>query len=159
MQPRIELVPEKKLVGKSITMSLIDNKTFDLFSGFMPNRKQVKNNIGLDIYEVTEYSLHHFKSFNPNNTFTKWATVEVENFEDIPQEMESISLESGLYAVFTYKGLAKDFSNIMQYIFTDWLPKSEYKLDNRPHFNILGEKYIKDAPESEEEVYIPILKK
>ncbi|WP_452229588.1 GyrI-like domain-containing protein [Lacinutrix sp. MEBiC02404] len=156
MQPRIESISGKKLVGQSIKMSLIDNKTFELFSGFMPNRKQVKNSIGSAIYEITEYSIDHFKSFHPNNTFTKWATMEVENFDNIPEEMHHISIESGLYAVFTYKGLAKDFSKVMQYIFTEWLQKSEYALDNRAHFNVLGDKYIKDSPDAEEEVYIPI---
>lgn len=156
MKPRIVTIQEKKLVGKSLAMSLIDNKTFELFSSFMPNKKQIKNSIGNDIYEITEYNIAHFKSFNPNNTFKKWATLEVEDLENVPQEMNSISIESGLYAVFTYKGLAKDFSNLMQYIFTEWLPKSEYTLDNRAHFNLLGNKYIKDSPESQEDVYIPI---
>ena len=156
MYPRIESLPEKKLVGKCLTMSLIDNKTFELFSGFMPNRGQIQNSLGTDIYEVMEYDTTYFKPFNPNNTFKKWASFEVESFEEIPEDMNTLSLEGGLYAVFTYKGLAKDFSNLIQYVFTDWLPKSEYTLDNRPHFNVLGEKYIKDSPDSEEEVFIPI---
>jgi AraC family transcriptional regulator len=156
MQPRIESVPEKKLVGTSVSMSLIDNKTFELFSSFMTNRKQVKNSLGTAIYEVMEYDAAHFKNFNPNKSFKKWATLEVGNFEAIPENMNTLVLESGLYAVFTYKGLAKDFSNLMQYVFTEWLPKSEYALANRPHFNVLGDKYIKDSPDSEEEVYIPI---
>lgn len=156
MQPRIESVPEKKLVGNAVTMSLIDNKTFELFSGFMPNRKQVKCSVGAAIYEVMEYDAAHFKNFNPNKTFKKWATLEVENLEEIPESMSTLVLENGLYAVFTYKGLAKDFSNLMQYVFTEWLPKSEYALDHRAHFNVLGDKYIKDSPDSEEEVYIPI---
>lgn len=156
MKPRIVTIQKKKLIGKSIDMSLINNKTFELFSGFMPNKKQIKNTINSDIYEISEYDLVYFKSFNPNSIFKKWATVEVENFEDIPQNMSSITIESGLYAVFTYQGLAKDFSNLMQYIFTEWLPKSAYTLDNRAHFNLLGSKYIKDSPDSQEDVYIPI---
>ncbi|MBU2940652.1 GyrI-like domain-containing protein [Lacinutrix sp. C3R15] len=159
MQPRIESVSEKKLVGQSVEMSLINNKTFKLFSSFMPNRKQVQNSLGNAIYEVMLYDAEYFKNFAPNNMFTKWATIEVKNVENIPEGMQSISLKSGLYAVFTYKGLAKDFSNLMQYVFTEWLPKSEYTLDNRPHFNILGNKYIQDSPESEEDVYIPIQRK
>jgi AraC family transcriptional regulator len=43
-----------------------------------------------------------------------------------------------------------------QYIFGTWLPNSEYVLDNRPHFEILGEKYKNDDPTSEEEIWIPI---
>lgn len=156
MQPRIESISEKKLVGKFVEMSLIDNKTLELFSSFMPYQKEVKNSISSAIYEVMQYDAAYFKSFNPNNRFKKWGTLEVENLEEIPENMHTLVIETGLYAVFTYKGLAKDFSNLMQYVFTEWLPKSAYRLDNRPHFNVLGNKYIKNSPDSEEDVYIPI---
>jgi AraC family transcriptional regulator len=33
---------------------------------------------------------------------------------------------------------------------------SKYLLDNRPHFETLGEKYKNEDPSSEEEVWIPI---
>jgi AraC family transcriptional regulator len=50
----------------------------------------------------------------------------------------------------------KDFGSFMNYIFMEWLPQSNYQLDNRPHFQILGEKYKHNQPDSEEEVWIPI---
>jgi AraC family transcriptional regulator len=33
---------------------------------------------------------------------------------------------------------------------------SAYDLDNRPHFEILGEKYKNESPDSEEELWIPV---
>ncbi len=39
------------------------------------------------------------------------------------------------------------------------LPNSEYELENRPHFEVLGEKYKNNDPNSEEEIWIPIKKK
>jgi AraC family transcriptional regulator len=36
------------------------------------------------------------------------------------------------------------------------LPGSDYSLDSRAHFEILGKKYKHDDPNSEEEVWIPI---
>jgi AraC family transcriptional regulator len=36
------------------------------------------------------------------------------------------------------------------------LPKSEYELDYRPHFEILGEKYKNNDQLSEEDIFIPI---
>ena len=36
---------------------------------------------------------------------------------------------------------------------------SEYEFDNRPQFEILGEKYKNNAPDSEEEIWIPIKKR
>ncbi|MFM9945765.1 MAG: GyrI-like domain-containing protein, partial [Bacteroidia bacterium] len=41
-------------------------------------------------------------------------------------------------------------------IYGTWIPNSEYNLDNRPHFEILGEKYKNNHPDSEEEIWIPI---
>ncbi|WP_396600492.1 GyrI-like domain-containing protein [Algibacter sp. R77976] len=159
MEPRIELIKQKKLIGHSISMSLTDNKTFDLFTGFMPKRKQISNALSDDKFEVMIYDSLHFKNFNPNKTFIKWATLEVSDFNTIPEGMKDLTIENGLYAIFKYRGFAKNFGGFMNYVFTEWFPQSEYTLDNRPHFNVLGDKYIKNNPNSEEDVYIPIKKK
>ena len=157
--PTIVEVSEKKLVGHNLEMSLVNNITRELFSGFMPKRNLISNTISNDIYEVIKYDASHFKNFSPTNLFTKWGTFEVSSFDAIPESMESLTLDKGMYAVFRYKGLAKDFGTLMQYIYGQWIPQSEYVLDNRPHFNVLGEKYKNNDPDSEEDVYIPIKKK
>ena len=156
--PSIETINNKKLVGHSTEMSVAENKTFELFSDFMPNRKQIKNTIGEDIYEVLLYDATYFETFNPSNKFIKWATVEVLNYKAVPEGMDSLDVKEGLYAVFKYKGMAENFHKLMTYIFTEWLPKSAYQLDNRPHFQIVGNKYKNGSPDSEEDVYIPIKK-
>ncbi|MDT0557503.1 GyrI-like domain-containing protein [Ichthyenterobacterium sp. W332] len=154
--PKIEQVSKKVLVGHSVEMSLQENKTFELFSGFMPKRKQIVNAISEDIYEVMLYNNTHFKAFSPKNTFTKWATLEVSNTDKIPNHINTLVIDEGLYAVFLYKGLPKDFGRLMRYILSEWLPQSNYQLDHRPHFNVLGEAYKRNHPDSEEKVYIPI---
>ena len=69
--------------------------------------------------------------------------------------METFLLEGGLYAVFIHRGSSTDTSTF-HYIFSTWLPKSNYILDSRPHFEVLGEKYKNGDPDSEEEIWIPI---
>jgi len=70
MQPRIEILPEKKLVGKSIKMSLANNKTNELWSSFMPKKREIKNTIGSDLYSIQIYDkLLNFKDFNPQTEF------------------------------------------------------------------------------------------
>ena len=69
--------------------------------------------------------------------------------------MQTLILEEGTYAVFDYKGSGND-NRIFEYIFGTWLPQSEYELDKRPHFEVLGEKYKNNDPDSEEEIWIPI---
>ena len=157
MIPRIETLPKKKLIGRSVTMSLADDKTSALWQGFMPRRQQIKNTLGTDFYCIQVYDkLLDFKDFNTNTVFEKWAAIEVLVFNDVPDEMKTFTLMGGLYAVFIHKGSARDFHKTAQFIFGHWLPSSEYILDSRDHFEVLGEKYKNNSPDSEEEVWIPI---
>jgi AraC family transcriptional regulator len=156
MQARIETLTGKKLVGKRMTMSFADNKTFELWKNFMPRLKDIQNKIGTDLYSMQIYTPSFFDRFNPEVEFEKWAAIEVTDFETVPDEMEAFALQGGLYAVFFYKGAASEAAGTFRYILGTWLPNSEYALDNRPHFEILGEKYKKDDPGSEEEIWIPI---
>jgi AraC family transcriptional regulator len=156
MEPRIENLAGKKLIGKRMVMSFHANKTGDLWRGFMPRRKEIQNNIGTELYSMQIYPPLFFENFNPDTAFEKWAVVEVTDFDAIPTEMESVTLPGGLYAVFLYKGAASDGAKTFQYILGAWLPNSGYRLDIRPHFEILGEKYKNEDPDSEEEIWIPI---
>ena len=157
MIPRIETLTEKKLIGKRMKMTLSDNKTRELWRNFMPRRKEIKNNLTNELFSMQVYQQSlDFKNFNQDTLFEKWAAIEVSNFETIPDEMETFILTSGLYAVFLYKGAASSGAKIFQYILGTWLPNSDYSLDNRPHFEILGEKYKNEDPNSEEEIWIPI---
>lgn len=155
MEPRIESLTEKKLVGKSLTMSLAQNRTAELWGGFMSRRKAIPHTVDARLYSLQVYDLHHFQNFDPSREFRKWAAVEVSSFDALPPDMESFVLCGGLYAVFLYKGPSTD-ARIFQFIYTDWLPRSPYTLDHRPHFELLGEKYKTGDPDSEEEIWIPV---
>jgi Uncharacterized protein conserved in bacteria len=157
MTVRIEMLPEKKLVGKHLTMSLLANRTSELWRSFMPQRKAVQNIVSSNLFSLQVYDeSYSFSEFDPTATFEKWAAAEVANFAVVPDGMESLTLQGGLYAVFEYKGASSEGAKAFQYIFGTWLPSSGYALDHRPHFEVLGEKYKNDDPTSEEEIWIPI---
>jgi AraC family transcriptional regulator len=156
MKPRIENSGEKKLIGHQLTMSFINNRTLELWQDFMPRRKMITHCTGADLYSVEIYASGFFKNFNPNATFRKWAAVAVTDFHSIPEGMETLVIPAGQYAVFLYKGPASKGSEFYQNIFTVWLPQSGYRLDNRPHFALMGEKYKHEDPDSEEEIWIPV---
>lgn len=156
MEPRVAIVKEKKLVGKRLTMSLSDNKTGELWRSFMPRRKEITNPLTNDFISMAIYKPTHFADFKPTNEFEKWAAVEVADFDNVPTEMETFVLPSGQYAVFLHKGDTKEFAKTFQFILGTWLPNSAYVLDDRPHFEVLGDKYKNDDPTSEEEIWIPI---
>jgi AraC family transcriptional regulator len=135
-------------------MSFIDYKAEQLWQRFMPRQNEIERTSD-ELISMTVYSSTHFTGFNPANQFDKWAAVEVVNFDAVPDGMEPFTLNCGLYAVFNYKGLSTD-STIFQYILGEWLPGSDYRLDNRPHFEVLGSRYKNNSPDSEEEIWIPV---
>ena len=159
IQPAIQMLSEKKLVGKRATMSFADNQTFKLWQSFMPQRKEIINSLSADLISLQVYpESFDFAYPDINAGFDKWASLEVTDFSSVPDGMDTFILKGGLYAVFPYKGLSTD-TRIFRYIFQVWLPGSNYVTDDRPHFEILGEKYRNSDPDSEEEIWIPVREK
>jgi AraC family transcriptional regulator len=159
MEHRFEILTEKKLIGKRMTMSFSENKTGELWSSFMPRRKEIQNSLGTERYSMQIYPSKFYDHFDPATEFEKWAAIEVANFDHVPGGMETYTLAGGLYAVFLYKGAASAATETFRYIFGIWMANSGYEPDTRPHFEILGEKYKNEDPESEEEIWIPVKKK
>ncbi|MCO5280754.1 MAG: GyrI-like domain-containing protein [Chitinophagales bacterium] len=158
MNPRFETILEKKLIGNKSTMSFANYKIGELWKVFMPKRHSIKNNLNSDLISLTIYPPNFFTEFEPTRAFEKWAVIEVSDFENTSTDFEKLILPSGLYAVFNYKGSSND-NSIFKYIMQSWLPDSNYQLDNRPHFEVLGSKYKNNDPLSEEEIWIPIREK
>lgn len=156
MTPQIKTFTATKLIGKNLTFSYSNYRIVDLWSNFMTRRKEIQNVVSSDLYNVQINPINF--DFSPNMPFVKWAAVPVTSFEFVPIEMETLEIPEGLYAVFTIKGDAGNAQQTFDFIFNEWLPNSEYDIDNRPHFEILGSKYIKNDPLSEEEAWIPIKK-
>jgi AraC family transcriptional regulator len=127
-----------------------------LWQRFMPRKKEIGNRINADLYSLQQFPVGFWEKFNPETEFEKWAAVEVTEFKAIPEEMNTLIIPGGWYAVFDYKGDGSDAPAFFESIFSDWFPDSVYVVDNRPHFEILGEKYQKGDSNSEEEIWIPI---
>jgi AraC family transcriptional regulator len=154
MEPKIEVLTEKKLIGIRLTMSLANNKTGELWRSFMPRRKEIQGTLRSELISMQVYK-QPVVFGDLHQEFEKWAVVEVSDFGTIPEGMEIFTLPGGLYAVFHYKGSSTDM-RIFAHIFGTWLPSSAFILDHRPHFEVLGSKYKNNDPESEEEIWIPI---
>lgn len=156
MTPVIKTLAPKKLVGKSRIMSLTHIKTHELWKSFMPQRSTITNAVGNNRFSLQVYPETYFDAFNPDTEFEKWAAVEVTDFNQVPQGMETLDLEGGMYAVFNYVGSPENGETVFRYIFMDWLPQSGYRLDDRLHFEVLGLKYKNGDPDSEEEIWVPV---
>ncbi|MEN9928143.1 MAG: hypothetical protein RLZZ231_64 [Bacteroidota bacterium] len=156
MNPQIIVFPETKCIGKKMTFSYADYRAFELWSCFMPRRNEIINTINSHFLNV-QVNPENF-SFGPHELFDKWAVAPVANFDLVPNDMDTLVIQEGLYAVFHYKGDETTVAQYFNQIYTVWLPNSGYQLDSRPQFEVLGEKYKKNDPNSEEEIWIPIKK-
>lgn len=160
MQALFVTIRTKKLIGKKLQMSVIHDRTPELWQSFMPRRKEITNTENNFLYSVQIFeSEKYFDQFSPEIEFEKWAAVEVSEYANIPENMEKLKIPEGEYAVFNYTGPANAALPFFQYIFQTWIPESEYWVDNRPHFTLMGEKYRGNNPDSEEEIWVPVKKK
>lgn len=143
-----------------IRTSLAENRTFELWNKFGPRVREIQNLKNSDFYSVQIFDEDlEFSRFTPQTVFEKWAAVEVGSFEEIPDGLETFVIPAGKYAIFIHKGLPSDFPKTSRHIFGEWLPSSEFELDNRPHFEIMDKDYKPDDPNAEEEVWVPVLLK
>ena len=154
---RVVLLAEKPLIGMRASMTRAADATPALWQRFMPRRGEVANAIGESLYSVQLFSgVAAFENFTPDTVFEKWAAVEVDGTSGVPDGMESLSLSAGHYAVFDHQGPPGEFAKSLYYIFVEWLPQSEWQLDDRPHFEVLQPGWRADDPEAREEVWIPV---
>jgi AraC family transcriptional regulator len=154
MNPQIKTFPTTKFIGKNLSFTYSDYRAFELWSSFMPLRKDIQNTIGTELYNI-QINPKNF-DFSPTTPFTKWAAVAVSSFDFIPYGMETLEIREGLYAVFNYKGDQSNVEAFFKAIYTEWLPSSNYELDNHPQFEILGDQYKNNDSNSEETIWIPV---
>ena len=138
--------------------SLENHDLSKLWKNFLSQRNKINGQTTNELISLAVYSPTYFDKFDARNQFERWVALEVGSFENVPKGMKTFVLPRGLYAIFSHKGISTDYS-VFQYIFSTWLPSSDYLLDNRPHLEILGDRYKNNDPNSEEEILIPVKNK
>ena len=155
-EPRIEIFPQTRLIGQKTRMSLVDNRTRELWQSFRSRQAEIQGVAGPELYSIEQYPSDYHQHFNPQREYVKWAAIRVDEGSEAPDGMEVLHIPAGKYAVFHYKGLPSQASSTYQYIYGSWVPQSDFALDHRPHFAIMGDKYLGEHPDSEEDLWIPI---
>lgn len=160
-EPILLEFPTKKLVGISISGKISFDDTKAMWQKFMSQRELIENRVAGKLYSMQCYP-DGFKmdDFTEDTHFERRAAVEVSAFGAKPDDFKNFELAGGLYAKFIHKGPVREFVESSNYIFKTWLPQSQYTVDDRAHFEVLGDKYLgPEHPDSEEEIYIPVRKK
>jgi AraC family transcriptional regulator len=158
MKVEIKICPEKKLIGVNKILNFANYTVAQLWQDLRAHLSGIKNRIDTDLISLAIYPSTFFEQFNATTPFQRWATVTVDSFEEVPHGLHTFVLQAGLYAVFYYKGSSADHS-VFNYIYQTWLPQSDYLLDDRPHFEMLGTSYKPNDANAEEEIWIPIKEK
>ncbi|MAZ26225.1 MAG: GyrI-like domain-containing protein [Cytophagaceae bacterium] len=158
MQPTIITIPSKKLVGLSIKGKISFDDTKAMWQRFQKGKKEIENRVEGELHSMQIYPKgFKMEEFTEDTQFERRAAVEVSTFGAKPEGFEDFELAGGLYAKFIHKGPVRAFIETSNYIFKEWLPQSDYRVDDRAHFEILGAKYLgPEHPDSEEEIFIPL---
>ncbi len=162
MQPEeIILLPPIHLVGVSLRHRMTNPQTHHLWKSFRPRVGEIEGRLGGDFYSVTV--LDHaqgerLSDLNPAMEYQQWAAVLVDPAAPVPNGLERLTLLEAWYAKFIHHGPAHRFGHTIQQILQVWLPSSRYQLAPHPNFEIMGPDYRVDAPDAQEEVYIPVVK-
>lgn len=145
-----------QIIGMHAIMSYTNYNAAMVWQRFMPRLKEVSHTLNRDLYSIQVFSKSYWEKFNPSATFTKWVGVPVSQIDRVPIDMDVMIIPAGRYAVFTFVGNEQMAPAFFEKIYSEWLLNSIYDLDDRPHFEILGTKYKRSDPTSEETVWIPI---
>ena len=103
MQPTIKNFEERTLIGMWKSMSLSNNRTYELFSDFMPRRKEITDLKDERNFDIRIYPEGYFGDFSPSRDFVKWAGAEVAQVVEIPRDLEVFVLGAGSMLSFTIR--------------------------------------------------------
>jgi AraC family transcriptional regulator len=156
MEPRIEVIGPKKLIGMRMRMSLANDLTVPLWRGFRARVGEIEHRVNHDFLCMKVFEPPLPLGMAQDSIFEKWAVVEVSSDAQVPAGMESYELAGGRYAVFVHHGPASTFGGTLQRIFGQWLPQSSHRLAAREHFEVLGPDYRPMDPQAQEEIWIPL---
>ncbi|MEJ2542073.1 MAG: GyrI-like domain-containing protein [Gemmatimonadota bacterium] len=101
VDPRIEILSPRILVGMRMDMTRDRDRTSDLWRSFGPRIRTITG-------RVTDgtVALRHYRAakdvFDPEAVFERWAGVEVSGHQEVPQGLETCRIAGGLYAVFQH---------------------------------------------------------
>jgi AraC family transcriptional regulator len=156
--PAIQLFRGTTFIGMRKSVTSNPRETIQLWRDFMPRRGELK---ALDEmpYSIDQYPHGFFDAFDAGASFHRMVALRCHANGPCPVGMEQLTVSDGLYAVFNYHGAASAAFAFFEWIYTKWLPTSDYLLDHRPHINPIGPEYLGEHPDSRESFWIPIKRK
>lgn len=158
-EPEIKVITRKKIVGVKGLTSLREVRIPDIWKVFLSRVSEIKNKKrDCPYFSICEVNLgFDMNKFNEDTEYSELVGVEVEDFNNIPENMETRVIEEGKYAVFTHKGSTNKLGITYDYIWGTWVPCSGAEVDFRDDFEVHDKRFLgADNEESQLDIYIPI---
>jgi|GEM_PF-2482135 len=157
--PEIVRLPALKMIGFPCQVNLpidrnVENpedswelleKSLDKISNIIPNKYY-----GVNLYP---------KNFGPvNDVFHHVASVSVEKYDSIPQDMIAFELPANDYVVYNYSGVvdSNTMTQMFMNIYGKWILNTPYPLAGEYDFSFTDHTYDPDDPKSYLSIYIPV---
>lgn len=159
IQPVIREIGPVMLIGFRGKSSLKNNKLFSMWNSFNSRVAEIQNLVGVQrgygVCEVDpEFDLNLFDESTESSHFIG---AEVSSLAEVPEGMQTKTLNGGKYAVFTHKGKLDTLAMTYDYIWGTWVLCSGYEIDLRDDFEFYDERYLgPDQETSEFDIYIPV---
>jgi AraC family transcriptional regulator len=153
--PELVEMPEKTLVAISFFIS-DDTEINDLskeWARFLNEAHTIKNKTVPECY----YQVQYWSENQEIGGLFFFTGTEVTKAIDVNPLFVIKAIPKGRYLRFIHKGLANNVGYTYKYIYTQFLPDTEYKLNKPFNFEYYGEKSLGPYNEnSESDIYIPI---
>ncbi len=158
MNFRIECVEPIQMIGICEHTTLRTENPAKLWGQFMPRRKEITNRIEPNLYSVQIFdNFYAQNAFSRDAYYTKWAAVAIASNDcAIPEGMSELIIPAGQYAVFVLKGTYTQAVEILGRIYNNWLPASEFEVDNRPNFTRFDQNHKIDDEDAQETFWLPV---
>jgi AraC family transcriptional regulator len=155
MEPEIVTRSEAKVIGIARQYREEDLNIETLWSAFRPNVDQITNRVGRDAFGIYE-ECHEGED---GLGFSYICSVEVTDFDDIPEGMITRTIPEHLYAAFRHKGPLSYLPETLKYIWGSWLPKSNYEYVEKPDFELYAPGAESEGSDKILFLYIPVTRK
>lgn len=155
MEPEIVTRTEAKVIGIARQYQEEDLNIDTLWSAFRPDVPRIANRVGQDAFGIYE----EYQETGDSVGFTYICSVEVTDFDNVPEGMITRIIPEHLYAAFRHEGPISYLPETLKYIWGSWLPKSNYEYVEKPDFELYAQGPQPESPDKILFLYIPVTRK
>jgi AraC family transcriptional regulator len=148
MEPKIISKPAFTIIGLLYHGNNAENEIPQLWGQLMSRSSEIQNQIGNIAYGAAANFDEASKAFD------YVAGFEVSPETDAPQGMVKWNIPARTYVVFTCT--LPTMMDTYKSIHETWFPQSDYQRAAGPEFELYGEKFDPNDPNSKMDIYIPV---